>query len=453
MSTQLSTQRFMPSDLVEEYNNKLSSLSDRYQAFIDARNSLESATMLVGTFGETIWGSYLKPEPSPENLHSALKKSAWKRVYNSWIKNIATAKDKSRLEIMLESPPEFDIENIKDQFGDYVRDPWGTVLRGLAEVFSDLDPYYKSHTHVGVGKKGLPKRIIISGFNSYSRLGQNKLNDVINSIRAYRQEPLPEYSEIADWVDQAKKNEYSILSDITCNIDDELHRKDDIKLKLFNNGNGHLFFGELALKDINKALSEFYGEVLPDTETEVDKKRASTELSKDLQYYPTPKKVIDILFRDVYLDSSMKVLEPSCGCGRILDFLKIKGIRNSIGVEFDNSRVNQCLSKGHRVIQRNFLELIPVQEYDLVVMNPPFYGKHYIKHVEKALKWLKNRGELICLLPSSARYDHKLINKEFLEENNASTGWGDGWTDLPVGSFSESGTNINTSFIKIRINN
>ena len=35
-------------------------------------------------------------------------------------------------------------------------------------------------------------------------------------------------------------------------------------LKIFKNGNGHLFFEPDTLKDINRALSEYYGDILPD---------------------------------------------------------------------------------------------------------------------------------------------------------------------------------------------
>jgi hypothetical protein len=66
-------------------------------------------------------------------------------------------------------------------------------------------------------------------------------------------------------------------------------------------------------------------------------------------------------------------------------------------------------------------------------MNPPFYGKHYVKHVLHALKFLKPGGKLTAILPASARYDHKLLDGR--------------WSDLPVGSFSESGTNINTTVL------
>jgi hypothetical protein len=68
-------------------------------------------------------------------------------------------------------------------------------------------------------------------------------------------------------------------------------------------------------------------------------------------------------------------------------------------------------------------------------MNPPFYGRHYAKHVNHALGFLKPGGTLTAILPVTARYDHGLLDGR--------------WEDLPVGSFSESGTNINTTVLTI----
>jgi len=67
-------------------------------------------------------------------------------------------------------------------------------------------------------------------------------------------------------------------------------------------------------------------------------------------------------------------------------------------------------------------------------MNPPFYGKHYEKHIRHAIKFLKKGGVLTAILPITAKLDHAL-----LDDLNGR------WDDLPIGSFSESGTNVNTT--------
>ena len=108
----------------------------------------------------------------------------------------------------------------------------------------------------------------------------------------------------------------------------------------------------------------------------------------------------------------------------------------AFGIEVDGARAEQCREKGHRVQRANFLETAPTGDYDRVVMNPPFYGTHYARHVEHALRYLRPGGILIAILPAAARYEHGLLTGS--------------WEDLPVGSFSESGTNVNTSVLTLR---
>ena len=208
-------------------------------------------------------------------------------------------------------------------------------------------------------------------------------------------------------------------------------------LKRFANGNGHLFFSPDTLADVNRALAEYYGAVLPDAPDTGAKRAASTDVAKDLQYYPTPQKVIDRIISELGDIRGLKVLEPSCGCGRFITALRRAGA-DVLGVEVDPGRVAQCKAMGHQVMRANFLETAPRPDFDMVVMNPPFYGRHYAKHVRHALRFLKPRGKLVAILPVTARYDHGELDD--LKPR---------WDSLPVGSFSESGTNINTVVARI----
>lgn len=83
----------------------------------------------------------------------------------------------------------------------------------------------------------------------------------------------------------------------------------------------------------------------------------------------------------------------------------------------------------------NFLEQPAREEFDFVVMNPPFYGRHYVKHVNHAMKFLKPGGMLVTVLPATAYYDHGELKGR--------------WEDLPTASFSEAGTNVPTGIMTI----
>ena len=80
----------------------------------------------------------------------------------------------------------------------------------------------------------------------------------------------------------------------------------------------------------------------------------------------------------------------------------------------------------------NFLQVAPDPRFDAVVMNPPFYGRHYKLHLDHAVRFLKPGGVLVCILPATAHYDHGTTIGR--------------WNDLPVGSFASSGTNVPTGY-------
>lgn len=405
------------SDTVAEYEQKAAALPAALASFEQRGKDLLTACTVSGTYGrERIDTGSIYDRTLAKNLLV----SAWLNIYDGLsIERIASAKDKALFTQALADPAPFTLDNIKATFGNYILNPRSNILRGLAEMFADLDPAYKSHEKVKIGVAGLPKRIILGNVGGYG-WGRDRLQNTLNALAVVMGRPMIGYHETE-----------GLLKD-----GDSLKNSHDVWLKTFANGNGHLFFGRVALREINLALAEYYGEVLADTAEDEPVKRPGTAVSKDLQYYPTPEDVVNRVLRELYL-KDQAVLEPSCGCGRFLDGLRKAGAR-VYGIEYDVARAAIAKSKGHAVHVGNFLETAPQAKFDKVVMNPPFYGKHYAKHVEHALKFLKPGGVLTAILPVTARYDHGLLD-----------GYRPRWQDLPVGSFTESGTNINTTIMTI----
>lgn len=440
------------SDLVGEYEEKRDAIESELKAFNDAYLHLEMAACVQGTYAQPI--SRYKPYIHAKELKECLLKSGWKAIYNRLqIDRIASARDKKLFERTIEDPPELTFENAKATFGDYLMRPRYHILRGLAEVFADLDPAYKSHSKVKIGVKGLPKRVIISSFGHYGSYGRDKVRDIINALAAYRGQPLMEYAEFSAIEIAHSRGEDAVLDGRTYTKERRYQDPEEvdtidrgITIRKFGNGNAHIIFAPETLLDINRALAEFYGEVLPDAAEEFTAKRPGTDVSKDLQFYWSPPDVIARALdfagiferRDYATGSEMpiyRVLEPSCGDGRIMDELRARGCK-CFGFEFHPGRAAETRANGHAVVTGNFLEQPTQADFDFVVMNPPFYGRHYIKHVRHALKFLKPGGTLVAILPATARYDHKELEGD--------------WTDLPQGSFSEAGTNVPTVLLRIR---
>jgi hypothetical protein len=424
-------------DIIDEYQAKVADVDAAIARFEQAHTDMTAACCVQGIYAETV---VKDPFVRASSVLMNLRKSGWKAVYRRLsIDDLASANDKRLFEQTLADPPDLTLDNAKATFGDYLLRPRFHKLRALAECFTSLDPAYKSHSKVKIGVAGLPKRVILSNVSGYGSWGRGRVRDILNALAAVQDLPMVEHDELAG-LDR-------LHSYLTAKSGEVEFAARGVTVRKFQNGNGHVIFNPSTLLAINRALAEFYGEVLPDMEEETPRQPGSA-VSADLQYYPTPARVVRIVLDEIGLYSkrdqwhtswsAKRVLEPSCGDGLIMDEIAARGHR-CLGVEVHAGRAQQARDKGHNVMSGNFLDAAPNPIFDCVVMNPPFSGKHWRKHLAHALKCLAPGGVLACILPASAEYDHE-VSKEF-----------DGrWHDLPVASFAESGTNVPTGFIVIR---
>jgi hypothetical protein len=163
-------------DVVDEYDQKLAATADAVKAFESAGDALKSAATIAGVWADVRIDT---GHVYDRQVKESLLKSAWKHVYDGLsIERIASAADKRRWQQSLASPAPFTIDNIRATFGDFIINPRINILRGLAEVFCDLDPAYKPHDKVKIGVRGLPKRIIISIGSGYG-WGKDRLENIL----------------------------------------------------------------------------------------------------------------------------------------------------------------------------------------------------------------------------------------------------------------------------------
>lgn len=449
-------------DLIEEYQLKHSAID---AAIADVNAAVEDLRMRCCIQGTYVDQLPQAPSMYPDSLRKNLLKSAWRATYNRLrIDELASAKDKKLFDQAIADPPPFTVDNIKATFGDYFVRPRFHILRGLAEVFTSLDPAYKSHSKVKIGVKGLPKRVILSGFGNFSSWGQDRFKDLVNALAVFQRKPQIGWDELSRIV-------YDVPMGVEIKFDGRTYEKTvagetvtvvepdrGISVWRYQNGNAHVVFNKDTLADINRALAEFYGDVLPDVEEDGLPRQTSTAVSKDLQFYWSPPEVVDAameyagIVRQDQLGWSARqnptvyrILEPSCGDGRILDEIRARGHRG-FGIEYDAGRADQARTKGHAVLTANFLEHPATPEFDYVIMNPPFYGKHYAKHVRHAMRFLKPGGTLVAILPATARYDHNELDDMIPKSRWANDG---PWRDLPVASFAQVGTNVPTTMLRL----
>lgn len=128
-------------------------------------------------------------------------------------------------------------------------------------------------------------------------------------------------------------------------------------------------------------------------------------------------------------DRPIRVLEPSVGTGALVGYLHDLGHRT--GREFDVDcyeidplNVLLCEEAGIPVTQADFLTVAPRAEYDIALLNPPFSGETFIKHIQHAQKFLRPGGVLISVAPTdwatnpsksaacTTIYEKALVNSE-----------------------------------------
>ena len=172
-----------------------------------------------------------------------------------------------------------------------------------------------------------------------------------------------------------------------------------------------------------------------------------TRRLNQFHFYPTPVEVFDYMREHTDLsffgasESSTKVLEPSCGEGALIRYLREFGEEEGRHFDIDAYDIDPlnvifCEEAGIAVEQADFLSVEPRPEYDMVVMNPPFNGDEYIKHIRHAQQFLKPLGLLLAVVPTTWITSSDKKDRAWLLEQAQILSS----SDLPEGNWFEAGT-------------
>ncbi len=164
------------------------------------------------------------------------------------------------------------------------------------------------------------------------------------------------------------------------------------------------------------------------------------------QLFPTPPALAKRMVTEADIEEGMSVLEPSAGTGRLIQAMD--GIHNItvLAVEMSCTLADNLCLRCHtrtQVQQADFLcvQAKEIGPFDRIVMNPPFENGADIKHIQHALSFLRPRGRLVAICANGPRQRQILLP---LAESS-----GGYWEELPAGTFTESGTNVNTALLVI----
>lgn len=343
--------------------------------------------------------------------------------------------------------PEFTEDSAYQVLESLLGDAKLIFQRGLARAFIELDRRFKSHDGFKIGARVILTRVFDPWgcFNYHGRM-RDTLADVERAF-AILDRKVPTPGSLAQAIQDSRKGRR--MEPCQSYIETPYFR-----VRCFQNGNAHLWFRRDDLVEkANDLLADYYGEVLPDSPTEAemqgrDLKSKAGLPAVNLSFYPTPSKVVDLCLRDVHIEPGMKVLEPSAGTGNMVRSLLGKGLRiDAYEIDAARAAILRGLPRNEVFVHEgNFLAVPASPSYNIVLMNPPFFGTHWVEHVTHAFEFLAPGGTLVAVLPVSAELGESSKHEAFRTWAKArQRRWsGQMFHDLPPESFAESGTRINT---------
>lgn len=380
--------------------------------------------------------------------------------------------------------PPVTVENIYATLEGFMLEAETIFRRGMANAFAKLDRRFRSHDGFKVGSRMILVRCFDG--NGWWNYNSDERSTLIDIERAFTilDGKLDEVRKQDVEMDTARKEgrpaNYFTRTIGAIDVSRESGqgaRQSEIdteyfKVRIFKNGNAHLWFARKDLvTKVNKLLAEYYGEVIGDSEVKEEDPLGNVKTTPARYYgfYPTPKSAAHKILRNAGIwhrgvdRPRLKILEPSAGTGNLAracipayekpwDAERYRADHIVDCIEIQPHLIPDLKRLGlGKVINADFLQLDPVTtgQYDLIVMNPPFDRERDVDHVVHALNFLKPDGQLVAIMSAGTEFRQtkkSIAFRQIMEDMGAD------WNDLPPNSFSSVGTNVNTGFIVVSKN-
>ncbi|WP_179381285.1 DUF4942 domain-containing protein [Jannaschia marina] len=392
------------------------------------------------------------PARSVETFRRQLDASVWTYLYEETgirdMMDATAARDFDRS--LREDVPEVTVANLHATFETLLGSADMIFARGLAVAFARLDSRFKSHDAFKLGSRMIIDRAFCEYSGSFNRSWAEETIIDVERVFAKLDDQMPAGRGLIQEIDACRPG-YGPQQSVT--------ESTYFRIRGFKNGNAHLWFTRDDLVEkANRILADYYGEVIPDAaekgEDDAAFRKCTNLPARDLQFYHTPKAAAEALVASLYVREDMRVLEPCGGEGHLVRPLLAKGCKvTTIEIHGDRiAKLRGLEGPDCAVIHGNFLNQPADPRFHAVVMNPPFYGTHWMDHVRHAFDFLAPNGQLVAILPASAQVAETKAHIQFrrwAEKVNGGGRWGM-FSDLPAESFAEAGTNINTVIFTIR---
>ena len=369
-----------------------------------------------------------------------------------------TAHEAFRAELR-DNPPAATVENLESTLARLMEDRELIFKRGIATAFSRLDRRFRSHDGFKIGA-----RVVISGaFDlfgtwNYRAKHDETLVDVERAFYLLDHKPQPDrLGGIYGVVSSARR-------DLGLGVHAFTAEDDYFRVRGFKNGNLHLWFKRPDLVErVNLLLADYYGAALgagADVAGQHHRPEPGRAMAKNFGYFPTPAAVAARLFEEAHIYPDLaeerrgalyRVLEPNAGSGALAGPAARAG-HDVTCVEIQAHLAGQLRQDGayRKVIEADFLTLnsADLGQFDRIIMNPPFDKGLDVDHVTHALRFLAPGGVLAAIVSAGVAFREDRRTTSLREDVLGR--YGGRIYDLPMGSFAEAGTMVNTCLLVAR---
>lgn len=162
------------------------------------------------------------------------------------------------------------------------------------------------------------------------------------------------------------------------------------------------------------------------------------DIKKEFQFFETPKELAKQMIELAEICENDYVLEPSAGQGAIVDLFP-NHLKTVFLYELNSLNQKVLQSKGYSLAGDDFLQIKYKDYFTKIIANPPFSKNQDIDHVLKMYEVLQEGGRIVTIMSNHWKYcDNKKETefKNWLETVNYTI------SDIPQGTFKESGTSI-----------
>lgn len=422
-----------------------------------------------------------EPKEARDEFARILTKGVDRRCWDHLMKHLGfdlllDRQAREEFKASLESdPPAFTPDNCRATFGSLWENRRDMYLRGIANTFMQMDRRFRSHDAFAIGNR----LIIDRAFREDSSwwVNDNRRDTLHDVERIFREldgkAAIPLQYGFETYTDpETRARRYlspdevegivgKVVQARVCGGLPLVVRNDYFRVRVFQNGNLHLWFERKdLLRQVNALLLEYYRPVEGDVGD-------GPSYEKGPEYHATPAKnfgafnssdaVAEKVMDLAEIAKGDRVLEPSAGTGVLARAARERGATVTC-VEIQPGLAHELRAvHGFRdVIEADFLSLDPglLGVFDVIVMNPPFDRGRDCDHVRHAFQFLKPGGRLVAVMSARAEFAddarHKALHEliDSVRERYAQPGWE--WRDLPERSFAHAGTNVNTVTLYLR---